>query len=130
MKTFKRAFEKRTLPIVESLKRQLLRHYDAILIDKIRRDAITLRKVYEGQCNGCTREKFMGESWVEYDKARESQIEWLEKREELLTKRIKKNADAIGLQVFFQSDPRGASVYLSNEPIKDDSYSTSAICVC
>lgn len=47
MKTFKRTFEKKTLPIVESLKRELLRDYDAILIDKIRRDAITLRRLYE-----------------------------------------------------------------------------------
>lgn len=130
MKTFKRTFEKRTLPIVEALKREQLRHYDAIIIDKIGRDAITLRRIYECQCNGCTRDKLPNESWSDYDKARELQMTWVDKREEVLTARIKKNAESVGLQVYFQGDPRGASVYLSNRPIKGDSYSTSSVVVC
>lgn len=129
MKTFKRTFEKKTLPIVESLKRELLRHYDAILIDKIRRDAITLRRLYECECNGCTRDKFSSETWAQYDKNREAQMAWVEKRVETVRSRIERNCEALGLYYYHQTDPRGCALYISNNPISDNCYSTSAIAV-
>lgn len=115
MKTFKRAFTKKTMPIVEQLKtRDNLRHIDAILIDKIRRDGVTLHRLYECACNGCTREKFSHESWEAYDKARVLQQEWIDQRIEKLESRIKKNAELAGLNLYLQTDPRGWTV-LSRE---------------
>jgi hypothetical protein len=124
----KSTFEKNTILIVASLNRELPRHYDAVTVDKLRKTAITLRKIFECQCNGCTREKLPSESWKDYDIARINQMEWVEKRDTVLRKRIEKLADSIGLKFYIQGDPRGCSLYLSNfDKMNHTNYSTTGI---
>lgn len=92
----------------------------------LRRDAITLRRMYECECNGCTREKLPRETWQQYDAARLIQMEWVEKRIETLEKRIAKNCNTLGLHYYLQGDPRGCSVYVSKSEIPRDDYSRNA----
>ena len=44
---------------------------------------------------------------------------------ERLAERIHKMAEKMGLQLYLQTDPRGASVYVSWEPIADNNYNRS-----
>jgi len=61
-------------------------------IKPIRQAAITLHKLYEAECNGCTREKSPLESWTDYGLARIQQMKWVEKRIESVEARIKRQA--------------------------------------
>lgn len=91
------------------------------------RACITHHKYCECECNGCTREKYSIESWADYDKAREYQMQWLEKRIEKIEKTILKNAKILGLNVLFNGDPRGPTIRLSRKPIaKNDPFSARA----
>lgn len=103
--------------------RQKLRAF----IASIRRDAITLRKLFEHQCNGCLRDKLPGESWSDYDLNREAQMEWVEKRVEVIEKRIDKKCKELNLPYYIQSDPRGASLYLGTN--SDCNYNTEGVAI-
>ena len=78
---------------------------------KVLRDCITYHRYCEYQCNGCTREKLPFESWEDYDKAREEQMAWVEKRIDLVEKRLRKNADALGFRAELEGDPRGVTAW-------------------
>lgn len=93
----------------------------------IRRDAITLRKLFEHSCNGCIREKHPLESWPAYDLSRIQQMAWVDKRIEAVEKRIAKRCKAIGISFYIQSDPRGCSIYLgTNDECR---YNTEGIAI-
>lgn len=78
-------------------------------INKLMRDCITYHKLCEMSCNGCTREKLPFESWDSYDKARDLQIQWIDKRLEVVSERIKSRAHSLGLWTSLQGDPRGCT---------------------
>lgn len=71
-----------------------------------RRKSEELQRMYENDCNG------YGD----------------DEAEDRLEKLIEKRASVLGLELFFQRDPRGATVYLDLEPIPDNNY-TRAVCV-
>ena len=71
-----------------------------------RRKGAELHKLYEDDCNG------FGD----------------DHEEESLERRIEDKASKFKLELFFQRDPRGATVYLDTEPIPDNNY-TRAVCV-
>lgn len=68
-----------------------------------------LRRFYTNSCNGY--------NWEKNDRLAEK---W-EKKAEVIAKRIK-------AKIFFQTDPRGATIYLDNKPIKLNAY-TRAVCL-
>lgn len=88
----------------------------------IRKQAITLRTLYECACNGCTREKFKDESWDDYDQDRIKQLEWVEAQIEKRKATIRKKLEGTGIFHYFQTDPRGSSLYLSKEAISGNTY--------
>ena len=75
----------------------------------LRRKGEELRKVYENKCNGSYNTE------VEYN---------------VLTNGIENKIEGYinGLHVHYQTDPRGASLYLDNKPIPENSY-TNANCI-
>lgn len=72
-----------------------------------RRIGQALHKEYEDQCNGF-------ETTAD---ERDSEV-----REERLGIQGRDLAKQYGLFIFYQTDPRGATIYLDKEPIKYDSY--------
>ncbi len=103
--------------------RQKLRAF----IASIRRDAITLRKLFEHQCNGCLRDKLPNESWSDYDLNREAQMQWVDKRVDTIEKRIDKRCKEFNLPYYIQSDPRGCSLYLGTT--SDSCYNVEGVAV-
>jgi hypothetical protein len=75
-----------------------------------RREGLKLHKLYEDNCNGVVSEDQY------YAKAL------------LLEKPINDKAKTLGLFVFFQTDPRGATVYLDKVAIPENNY-TNAQCI-
>jgi len=76
-----------------------------------RREGEKLRKVYENNCNGLYDTDFA------YEMA----------EGETLNKIVEK-ATALRLELFFQTDPRGATIYLDTKEIPDNNY-TQAVCI-
>lgn len=112
--------------IKELLKQTKKLGIDGTLVLKLRRDAITLRRLYEYECNGCSREKFPHESWDDYCKHREEiQRPWIEKRIATVEKRIAKRCE--GIPYYIQSDPRGCSLYLGTT--SESKYSTEGVAI-
>lgn len=99
----------------------------ALKLNKLRGLSVTLQKYFEYECNGCTREKLSFETWAQYDKERELQMEWVEKRIKQITKQITKLSHDLGLYYYIQTDPRGAALYVCHEPIDATRYNTQAI---
>ena len=87
-------------------------HLSLNLIGLIRKDAITLHRLFEHECNACTREKFLWESWGDYNIARKKQMEWVEKRQTQVLVRLKSRLESVDIPYYIQSDPRGCSLYL------------------
>jgi hypothetical protein len=50
-------------------------------------------------------------------------------RTEALQEQARVSAKRAGLHIYFQTDPRGACVYVSPQPIPRNAYSTHAICL-
>lgn len=100
-------------------------------LEQLCRDSRTLRKLFECECNGCTREKSPGESWQDYDVDREKQMEWVDKRQNVVLKRIAKRCAALGVDFYIQSDPRGCSLYISkpNSGMNNTNYSTTGVAI-
>lgn len=63
-----------------------------------------LRKIYENNCNGKEENTCFAETEIE------------------------KKAEELKLFVYFQTDPRGASLYLDIKPIPNNNY-TQAVCI-
>lgn len=70
-----------------------------------RRMGAQLRKLYEDNCNGLheTEEEYENLTTPLYQKAQDK-------------------AKSLNLHIYFQTDPRGATVYLDKEPISDTAY--------
>jgi hypothetical protein len=79
-----------------------------------RRMGQALHQEYENQCNGF-------ESTAD---ERDSEV-----REEQLNNQARDLAKQYGLFIFFQTDPRGATIYLSKEPIPYNDYNRAAQCI-
>ena len=77
----------------------------------LRRKSEELHKVYENNCNGLYEQ--------EYDYIREARA-----KEGV----IHKKALDLCLFDYFQTDPRGATLYLDKDPIPDNNY-TNACCI-
>jgi hypothetical protein len=83
-----------------------------------RRYGARLHKLYEFQCNGCDDNGYSSEATVaRWDKW---ETEFMDKAE--------KKAEKLELFIFFQTDPRGATVYLDIQPIPANNY-TQAVCI-
>lgn len=77
----------------------------------IRRKGAELQKLYEDNCNGLFNEE------LDYQKAVDP-----------LYKAVEDYIGRLGLFVYFQTDPRGATIYTDREPIPDNNY-TIAVCI-
>ena len=84
----------------------------------LRRKGTALHTLYEYQCNG---EDNNGCGMTQHIKS------W-ERQEDKLYKEIEKYIGALGLHVYFQTDPRGATIYLDDKEIPDNNY-TQASCI-
>lgn len=71
-----------------------------------------LRQEYENQCNGFETT---------------AQEEESERAEESLTNQAFDLAKQYGLEIFLQTDPRGATIYLSKEPIEENNYNRPGV---
>lgn len=79
--------------------------------NQFRRLGSVLHTVYELNCNGdLSEEQYEADTDNVYAQ----------------TNRLAKK---LGLHIFYQTDPRGATIYLSHDPIPENSYNTSAQCV-
>lgn len=95
----------------------------------LRRHAITLRKYFEYECNGCTREKLPHESWKEYDNDRERQMIWVEERQKAILSLIDSKCKELNTHYYIQGDPRGASLHLGPKTMTDSNYSTEGVAI-
>lgn len=119
--------EQRINEIRVELKKKLNFDYSPIILRLIRKDALTLRRLFECSCNGCTREKLPSETWKQYDQARELQQAWIEKRIESVLKRLDRRLREYNIPYYIQSDPRGCSLYLATT--SDNSYNTEGVAI-
>jgi hypothetical protein len=85
----------------------------------LRRKGEALHKVYENSCNGVIAEDA-------YD-LRTGDLE-KEVRDYLLKQKLYRTGNQKVYFVYFQTDPRGATIYLDNKEIPDNSY-TQANCI-
>lgn len=79
-----------------------------------RRMGDKLHMLYERQCNGYTQKFFEEQDG---------------KREEYWNKQINDKAIKLGLFVYYQSDPRGATIYLSETDNMTPSNYNNGVCV-
>ena len=72
----------------------------------------------------------LGESWAQYNAVQHNQMQWVEKRQKAVLKRIEKRIKDANLYHYIQSDPRGASLYISAiTPLTDQKYHTEGIAI-
>ena len=71
----------------------------------LRRKGEELHKIYEDNCNGViqTDDEYFALT-------------------EVIEKQVKEYIKPLGLHVYFQTDPRGATVYVDKEPIPENNY--------
>ena len=77
----------------------------------LRRKGQALHKIYEDACNGI----------VNYDGEYDRLTEPIEEQ-------VNNYAKCLGLYVYYQTDPRGATIYIDKQPIPDNNY-TQAECI-
>ena len=77
-----------------------------------------LQHIYESQCNG------FQDSQYNWDEKAERHADLLETT---YTKVAALQAKKQGLQLFLQTDPRGATVYLSKDKIEDNNYNRPGV---
>lgn len=88
----------------------------------LRRLAEACHKVYENDCNGLYEEQ---ESYNERNKAEVRVVNYLG---EIMSKRALDNPVVKFIYSHFQTDPRGATLYIDIKPIPENNY-TSAYCI-
>ena len=76
-----------------------------------RRYGQKLHTIYENNCNG-------------YESSTAEQAD--EREEQVITDAINAECVNLGLTVYYQTDPRGATIYLDKSPIKRESYNNSS----
>lgn len=86
---------------------------DVSTIQKLRRMAIKLHRQYEVYCNGPTDQHIIKAERIASD------LEW--KICELVT--------TLGLNCFFQRDPRGGTLYISKDYLNDQNYDSKGVFV-
>ena len=86
----------------------------------IKRIGTILERLYTNSCNGFYNE-YTG-------KENERQARYNEMLEGQYEARAEKFAKDNGLQLYLQTDPRGACIYLDTNPIADNDY-TKAVCI-
>jgi uncharacterized protein (UPF0371 family) len=84
----------------------------------LRRKGEDLRKIYENNCNGLYLDD---ETYTQICQVREDEIYAYLIKHKLNTKEYK-------IYVHFQTDPRGATLFLSRQPIPENNY-TNAYCI-
>jgi hypothetical protein len=84
----------------------------------LRRKGEALRKIYEYQCNG---QDDQGQ------KSDRTQARW-ERWENKHYEDVRKYVEKLKLYVYFQTDPRGATIYVDNKLIPSNNYS-NAYCI-
>lgn len=86
----------------------------------LKRKGEELRKVYEDNCSGV----------IESEEKYSSLTETIEKsvRNYLLKQKLYKTGNKKVYFVYFQTDPRGATIYLDTKKIPENNY-TQAICI-
>jgi len=89
------------------------------MYSNFRRLGATLHRLYEEDCNGYC--DYNG-NWDEKGAKRG------ELKQERIEKLATERAERLGLHIYIQSDPRGATIYLDKKPIADNDY-TKARCI-
>ena len=82
-----------------------------------RRKGQILHTIYENDCNGHWNERLQKEDTI----ARDTD----EREEQVTNDAIASRCKELGLHYFLQTDPRGATIYLSHEPIEHNNYNRS-----
>lgn len=124
--------KEKSIQHIDELCRELMKKHGLFLslndMQKIRRNAITLRKLFECECNAAIREKLPTETWDEYDKnRRDYQIPWIEKRQEAVLSLIKKTLEGSNIPFYVQGDCRGCSLYLGTT--SESNYSSEGVAI-
>lgn len=96
---------------------------------RLYRLAKKLHRTYEIDCNGCSREKFKFETWKQYDRAREEQLEKNELEQNRVEEKIRKLCNSLGIEHYLQRDPRGLPLYLSTEKLSASDYNRNSVCI-
>jgi hypothetical protein len=78
-----------------------------------RRYGQTLHKIYENQCNGYQND---------YGKEDQKEAAADEREEQVINDALQAEAQNLGLFLFLQTDPRGATVYLNTEAMTPSNY--------
>jgi hypothetical protein len=102
---------------------------DYQILKKLYMHAKKLHRNYEYQCNGANRDKLPRETWEEYDKFRNEQLILIDKLVDKLEIEATRFAESIDMLIYFQTDPRGLSIYLQRRgmPVvmNDNNYNTT-----
>jgi len=113
----------------------LVTNYDCTAL---RRASMTLHRWAEGECgdsNGwaswCIVRDDDGKTYREtYPHAGKMRRERIADRESGALRTVKRICDANGLHFYHQGDPRGCALYVSNEPLDDQNYSSRGVAIC
>ena len=81
--------------------------------NSFRRYGQSLHSIYENQCNGF---KTITGAWDEVAEKKAND------KETLIVAKVIALAKSLKLFYYFQTDPRGATIYLSFDPIEDNNY--------
>jgi hypothetical protein len=103
-------YHMRVLTVCEALE---ISYEDYMLF---RRRGAMLHTLYERDCNG------YADYYGNYD---EKASKRGEQKQERIQKLAEKQAKELELYIYFQTDPRGATIYLSKDPIADNNYNRS-----
>lgn len=90
-------------------------------IDTIRRAAITLRTWYEHECNGVIQRDENNIPYRHYGKYMENKYRTPD-REKGAIKRISEICSELNLHYYLQTDPRGGTLYVSDQPLNSMNY--------
>ena len=82
---------------------------------QLRQIGLYLVRIYERQCNGYLN-RFDGKTWDKVAEERDA------KMENTYTQKAELFASTLGLDIYFQTDPRGATIYVDNKPIENQNY--------
>lgn len=83
-----------------------------------------LHRIYEMSCNGYTGNESI---YVNNKMINEYSEEMYERDTTPLYKKADNMAKELGLHIFYQTDPRGATIYLDTKEIKDNSYNNAVV---
>lgn len=107
-------------------------------INALRRASMTLHRWAEGECGDsndyaswCIVRDDDGKTYREtYPHNGKMRRERIPDRESGALRAVKRVCEENGLHFYHQTDPRGCALYVSNEPLDDQNYSSRGVAIC